>query len=99
MRRLCAHVSNVTAALCRLSRTSFAAAHMLAAAMNTNGTFVSGPELITVLHVQETLRKAEQLHRVSDELKERRRLRPLFRRSRQTPAPEYEPCPVPDAAA
>lgn len=67
--------------------------------MNTTGTFLNGPELIAALHVQESLRKAEQLHRVSSDLKERRRLRLVFRQHHEAPAPPYEPCPVPDRAA
>jgi hypothetical protein len=67
--------------------------------MNINGTFVNGPELIAALHVQDNLRKAEQLRRVSADLKERRQLRLLFRRRQEAPAPQYEPCPVPDRAA
>jgi hypothetical protein len=67
--------------------------------MNLYGTSMSGPELTTVLHVQDNLRKAERLHRVSGDLKERRRLRLLLPRRRETPAPVYEPCPVPDRAA
>ncbi|HEY9289456.1 MAG TPA: hypothetical protein VIT43_15685 [Candidatus Dormibacteraeota bacterium] len=67
--------------------------------MSINGTVMNGPELIAALHVQDSLRNAERLHRVSGDLRERSRLRLLFRHRAETPAAQYEPCPVPDRAA